>query len=556
MNIRLKLKAIVLFSMVLLLTSACGNAFANGKSLPDFGVLFNDDGEQICNAPNPEAAIQQINSGVNSLAGTNVKTLIRNVGYGSEVLYYPSTAGSTIGWRTIPDEIAEQSFDKAWVQRVTKYMNNCRSLIDAGVDPLRLQGERAKEIGLRFIATHRMNDPHGIKDGVNNPLAGEFKVEHGAQYLIENKPDWFFDYVHEEYRSYKLGIILEFIDRYKDILDGVQLDFMRHPLYFTPPHGMESAHLITEMVSQVRQRLDELSEEQGKPYYLFVRVPSTIRDAKWAGLEVDKWISDRLVDVVTPALIYDLSNNMPVDEFVELAKKSGAKIYPNIILGAKYTGSRPFEEVPTADSYKTAEKSMITPELARAAASNYWHMGASGFEMFNWTLPLNTLGTNVQAALGDEKTNRDTSKAFAVTPYRENLWKDVDGKMPLPLPAKWVGSGSGTFDLYVGDKLKAEGRKKPDYVGVRLGLINVKETDTIELKVGDEVLYAGSAAGKLIPVTGTSSAVPLKETYFQIELDNLRVLNPGRNSISVAIAASDSARTVELTEVQLGVLNH
>ena len=78
-------------------------------------------------------------------------------------------------------------------------------------------------------------------------------------------------------------------------------------------------------------------------------MPPSLRNCRWAGLEVESWIERRLVDVVSPAQLMTLAHDMPVDEFVKLAKPVGCKVYPSLYPRTGYHWDLVRE--PSADHY-------------------------------------------------------------------------------------------------------------------------------------------------------------------------------------------------------------
>src|SRR5690606_34576980 len=72
---------------------------ASRRPVPDFNVMLNDDGDWTFRSADPTQTEAHLKAAVDGLAGTAVKTYVRCVGLGSDVLYFPTQAGDPVGWR-------------------------------------------------------------------------------------------------------------------------------------------------------------------------------------------------------------------------------------------------------------------------------------------------------------------------------------------------------------------------------------------------------------------------------------------------------------------------
>ena len=77
-------------------------------------------------------------------------------------------------------------------------------------------------------------------------------------------------------RDRKLAIISEQLENYADIIDGYDLDFMRFIVYFKSGTGPQNAPLMTQLVKDIRQKVDEISAKQGRKILLSARVAPTV----------------------------------------------------------------------------------------------------------------------------------------------------------------------------------------------------------------------------------------------------------------------------------------
>jgi hypothetical protein len=54
-------------------------------------------------------------------------------------------------------------------------------------------------------------------------------------------------------RRYHLAILSEMVERWGAHVDGVELDFMRHPAFFRVEEAAAQGYLLTDLVAAVQQ---------------------------------------------------------------------------------------------------------------------------------------------------------------------------------------------------------------------------------------------------------------------------------------------------------------
>src|SRR5690606_21001840 len=111
-----------------------------------------------------------------------------------------------------------------------------------------------------------------------------------------------------------------------DIMDGFELDFNRFQIFFPPGTAAENAHHMTALLAKARHRLNAIATEKKRPMKLIVRVPPALKNCAWAGLDIEAWVRQHLVDSIIPAQVMTLAHDMPIDEFVRLAKPEGIEV--------------------------------------------------------------------------------------------------------------------------------------------------------------------------------------------------------------------------------------
>jgi hypothetical protein len=535
------MKPIALMLLAAVLCSATARAT---DRLPDFGVMLNDDGDLAFTSMDPRESVRNLLAQVDSLAGTPVKTLMWSVGAGSEILYYPTAVANVWGWRPIPEKY-EQEFG-SWARKV-------QAGVAAGIDPIRIAGERAKAMGMYFVPSYRMNDDHFIFDPVDYPLTGKFWLDNHETMKIGESPQPadehygnLLDFSHAEVRQYRLEVIFEVIARYEDILDGIELDFNRFQMIFPKDTGYERGHLVTEMIAKVRARLDEAERRQGRELYLFVRVPPSLADCHRMGYRIEDWMNPRIADVILPSQLMTLAHDMPVRELVDICKPAGVQVYPSLYPRTSYMW--PFLHDPKPGDYPKLPSREITPELWRGAVANYWDQGAGGFQLFNFNLPADdgthTILRDSASPLPQQYAAR-ANKIFAITPgYYLDYTDTYQYKKQLPAVVK--EGEPAAFSIYIGEDYTDPARKAAvDWCAIRLGFKKgFPEGDWgLELQANGMILHTGPVGDELVATEGALA-------YFQAAVHDMAVWSHGKNVVRLVLTGIPE---INLDEVLVGV---
>jgi hypothetical protein len=553
----------LLLTLVAIVLLIAGQVRAR-EPVADFGLMLNEDGDAIFIAgpdPDPAVSAQKLEALLDDLKGRPVRTLVYNIACGSDILHYPSKAGSTWGWRTCAREKA-----KPW----DTYLPGLRAATAAGFDSVRVAATWSKRNGLLFVPSYRMNDSHYCNNPQDNVLTGRFWVENqprvtlGASPVagIENLKD-LLNFTHPAVRAYRLSIIREAAERYADVMDGFQLDFMRQPALF--PAGevtSQQAALVTELVADVRKELDELGAKAGRRIPLMVRVPATLMHCRKARIDVPAWIRRGLVDVVTPSQAMTLAHDMPVDEFVQLAKPVGVKVYPALLDRTQFAW--PFVGSPTAESYAGTVSWDTAGQLARGTAANYRAMGADGIELYNFNVPLSAPSIETVLAAADADPAARGERVYAVTSRYMSDQLDLYDR-PRALPARLCPGRPVMLRLYVGEdvaKAKAPPLTCALRIGIWLGGKPAESLGAMTVKLNGKAVLSGSPVERFTAVAGkqtrTSKHVPPPvEGYVQIPLDGAAMrsnLKKGWNEIFIEAATADAQTKYTLCEVAVGVL--
>ena len=519
----------------------------------DLGLMHNFDGDLSFRGATPEASMLKLKELIDDEAKLPVKTVCWSIGAGSDILYYPTKVASTWGWRH-----TKYSDDPKWKTRIEK----CRIATDAGLDAPRIVGERLHEHGLKFVPSYRMNDGHFTSDPLEYPLTGRFWMEHQDATIGRSPVAAFEGYKHllnyarDEVRAYRLAVIFEAMDRYADVMDGFELDFNRFQIFFPPGEAQGGSPLITEMVKQVRARLNDCAAKQKRAMPLIVRVPPALKNCAWSGLEVENWMQQRLVDVAIPSPLMTLPHDMPIDEFVRIAKPAGVQVIGSIYGRGCYNW--PFSANHDAAAY--AKEVTREPDAAQVLGSilNQRQLGADGIQLFNFSWPVDS--TIMVEAINSGLTREPRGdRRYPITQsYFHDSEDSYEYRKQLPMALK-VGEAT-RLRLLIGEDFV---KTKPGYIGLRLGLSGANKAFAplaLRVSINGHAFHDGDVAKQLVVATGkrhgNGSHPPPTEAYVQWPLGDLSVLHAGWNDIEVTLQPMSQTKPLQLVELEIGVVDH
>ena len=269
-----------------------------------------------------------------------------------------------------------------------QYLPNLKALIESGNCPLKILTEFAHENGMEAFASIRMNDVH---DSFWPGLMDPWKREHpelrvssrrGLQFSVIDEPAFpgsriaalyssALDFSHQEVRDRRFEIIEEVCQRYD--IDGVELDFIRHPVLFKStfegrPISADETTLMTSFIRRIRDRMDEIGDDRGRPLLLAARVPDDFELSLGVGLDLKTWMQEGLLDLLIAGGGY-APFTLPVEELTRVAHSYEVPVYPCINNpGSDVMGSRALEKT-------------------RALATNWYAAGADGIYFWNLASP-------------------------------------------------------------------------------------------------------------------------------------------------------------------------
>jgi hypothetical protein len=345
--------------------------------------------------------------------------------------------------------------------------NRFGELLSQGLDPVQMETEFCHQHGIECFCSFRMNDIHdGWAAWYSHYLFNPLKRNNRHWLVGEGIPgvggnsnpygSWTaVDYAREEVRRLAVAFVDEVCRKFD--IDGVELDFCRHYVYFksqawgNDPSDQE-IDMMTGMVRTMRSVIEEYSVRRGRPLLLAVRVPDSDGYRRAMGIDLEAWLEDDLVDIVTVSDYFRLT---PWEESIGLAHKYGKPAY------ACLSESR--------ERDKAACSLRNSIESYRARTLQALQAGADGIYLFN---AQDVSNETLYNELGDPERLRTLPKVYVSTArgvgnadfwVRDGVKRFLKRDMVCPSRPTRIGAGQAVeLPLHVGDE--ATGNNAPDMV--------------------------------------------------------------------------------------------
>jgi hypothetical protein len=410
--------------------------------------------------------------------------------------------------------------------------NNLTKFLEQKTDGLRMSSEFARQHGIESIWTLRMNDIHDAwtvafrpqwkRDDPSRVMSSPEKTKN----FNDRRRLWsLVDFEHPDVEPQLLAIIGEVLANYP--VDGVELDFLRAPFYFrTNYEGLPATDkqvlVLTRLVQKVRELILRESKRQGKPFLLMARVPSTPKLCQRIGINIQAWLEENLIDVVSLGggyITFDLS----IKEIVALGNKHEVPVYP--CLSQSGLMNRP----PRGKSTKQP------PEAWFGAAARLWEDGADGIYAFNLfpgpgTEADRTYARTVLKTIGSAETLASKSLMYAIS--------DAGSWMPSHYWAKDVAHYSDALplDLKANEFTRCYLHVPEDLSGAGFGVTAELRVDFTGLKANSEpeILFGSANFG---PTADGKKIADIQRYVCPVPL---QAIQRGRNRVMVKTAETQA----------------
>ena len=420
--------------------------------------------------------------------------------------------------------------------------NITADLAARGTDHLKIKTDFCRKYGLEVFWQMRMNDTHdGADDTWYGPIMyknNRIKSEH-PEYMVADPHEktkcgyWSaVDYALEEVSDLAYGFFEEVLDNYD--VDGINLDFFRHPVFFKSTSRGEKAtpeetEMMTGLVRRTALMMEKKGHEREKALLLAVRVPDSVEYCRAIGLDIEKWLEEGLVDILITTSYIHLND---WEYSAALGRKYGVKVYPSL------------DEARIKEPEARAERER--PECYRARAANALAAGMDGIYLFNYkSRDVKAFGPDSErifGEIGSLETLDDKNKTYYAS-YR-GLGEIAGGGYPhegyvnIPIlnPKRPIDISYGNpYDINIVISEKAA-RLDEDFT---LSLRFEEAPDAKKLKV----LFNGAQAG--------FSKTDGQWMHFALKRRHLLY---GKNKVSIALTGEE-APSCRLLDLKAEIIN-
>ena len=448
-------------------------------------MMFNDDGWILGAYGPPLTPDVMRDMMIAPYVGSPVDVFLWSIG-GHEVYDFETEVGERCGEGR--DDLDEKEQRKR---------TNLNGLIEDHGGPVTLIARLCHDAGLRFFPSVRMNEHYGMEE--SSPNYGRLRREHPE--LCIGKPgeqiphgclEWGIrtglDYSTDGAREHMLRIVFELIERFD--IDGIELDFMRHPAFFRIEEAYAQRYLMTDLVRQVRHKVETEGAVKGRELSLAVRVPPTLGDCARIGLDVAEWVRQGLVDLLIAGGGF-IPFTMPIRSFVEAAQGTPCRVY------GCFEGLRP----------------LLDEDAMQALAARYWEAGVDGLYFFNYySMPaawrrdfLGQLADPAALARADKQYQLDTG---ILNPDTQLGYSFANAIPRVQLPARLLPTPGGrglVLTIDIADDLDAAAADDgPRACTLGLGFAELPGDCELHVTLNGHELLWGDAVRPTEPWTRTS----------------------------------------------------
>jgi len=372
---------------------------------------------------------------------------------------------------------------------------NPKALADAGHNPPDVIVEECHRRGIDAFVSFRMNDCHDgqhAKGKLPNPELATFKRQN-PDWLVEDL-DWWsaLDYSHPRVRALKLRIIEEFFDRWD--FDGIELDWLRHTLYFPRGTEREKGHHLTDLMRQIRRTLQAKAQWRGRPIEIAVRVPEKLAWCDEGGFDVAGWVREGLVDLL---IVGQSVTELPtIGEFHELDEGRTVPVYGCL--------------TPLGNGYAVSPD-----EVIRGSAARLWADGADGLCAFNWSF-FGPWRRDLLGQIADPLTLRRTAQRLTFShkvevpsgePGADYIRYNIQGRdAPLPVQLK---AGATTTLVFGMGKVPEVPEERHSRGELFIGADFIGNRDVLRFELNGQPLEVPTHGGEIVQVQlGGSLDIP------------------------------------------------
>lgn len=420
--------------------------------------------------------------------------------------------------------------------------NHHKILAETGKDSLEVMIDVCRNNGMEMFYSSRMNDTHDsfAPNAMHRYNIRRAHPEWSVLTEKEVKKGGWANYPHPgscwtawnfevpEIRRLTVDALREVCRNYH--IDGIELDWWRWSMYFKEhldlkPATQEHVDLMNDLMREIRRMTEEEGLRRGKAILIASRCAEDIALTRSVGLDVQTWLEEDLVDILTPSKFLDFT--MPMKELIDLAHRYHVPVYPMVHAKALADG---FDNKP----------------IWRGEALVRYSEGADGAYTFNVFDPDLWLWWE----LGDPNimAGKDTTYIWDYLPSQRAV-SDVHHRIRTEhprtcRPVRVTEEGCEAMPLYVGEDLSAAGQSgKERRLTLRVRVKGLQEDSMLTVTVNGQVLPE--------PQATEADADDKAGILLKFEV-NIGLFKMGENAIGAVLAKAPPS-TVQIDDVQLFV---
>ncbi len=371
-----------------------GAATPAGSRPPAYRIIYNWDGAPHGFSEYPQTVTQFLDKTFAPMKNTQVDA------------HFWCISEHEAKWRPTQMEFTGEPEDRRYDSAGSmRHNEGVRAMYDRGEDPYGAMVRRGRELGIAVWASIRMNDNHfnglqpaEMRDTVMSGLTRLRKAHPEWCLGAKNTPKWFaasWNFAVPEIREHRFQHVTE-VAKLAD-WDGIELDWQRHAFHLPIADAERLRYTLTDLQRAIRRMTNQIGCERGRPFYLAVRVATTLESCRRIGYDLPLWVKEGLCDVVIAGGGAGTDPGTDVEEFRKLLQGTPIRFYPGFDGGfwGQHTGLH-------AD---------WNHAWVRAAAQGFWARGADGMYVFNWSA--NERGRRpLLTTIGAKETLWKTNKAY------------------------------------------------------------------------------------------------------------------------------------------------
>ena len=454
-----------------------------GGGPPPYKIIYNWDGAPHDYSEYPQLVDQFLQKTYAPMKDTQVGAHFWCIG--EHEAKWPSKTMELVG------DLQNRRYDSV---RSMRHVEGVRAMFERGEDPYQGMVKRGNELGMHVYASVRMNDNHfsglQLEEFPTTVTEGITKLrrEHPEWCLGPKRaPKWFaasWNFAIPEVREHRFQHVAE-VCRLAQ-WDGIELDWQRHGFHLPLDDAYRLRYTLTDLQRAIRQMTNQLGKERGRPFYVAVRVATTLESCRRIGYDLETWAKEGLCDIITAGGGAGTDYGIEVEKFVDLLKGSGIQFYTGFDGGfwGEHKGLGPEKQWNEA--------------LVRGSAKGYWDRGADGMYVFNWHANERTRRP-LLTTIGSTETLKRTNKVymslhryvggFPFSEPKEGQWAGADfhdriyGETPVQLYRTLTGEGP-KFHVSVYDDLQQDAREGAlKGAELHIELEHFSPSDEVELKL-------------------------------------------------------------------------